>query len=120
MFLSDNHLIRFILWGVLIISAVYGLLYVILSRGGKDPRNILPIDFANRIRIPLILLLVAALGKTAFTSGLFRIDRIGKWVSQLSTLGLIFSITWFLIIMLRVIKKDRKSTRLNSSHVAIS
>src|SRR5690625_370259 len=109
MFLSDNHLIRFILWGVLIISAVYGLLYVILSRAGKDPRNILPIDFANRIRIPLILLLVAALGKTAFTSGLFRIDRIGKWVSQLSTLGLIFSITWFL---------DRKSTRLNSSHVA--
>lgn len=104
MFLSDNHLIRFILWGVLIISAVYGLLYVILSRAGKDPRNILPIDFANRIRIPLILLLVAALGKTAFTSGLFRIDRIGKWVSQLSTLGLIFSITWFLIIMLRVIK----------------
>src|SRR5690625_6732179 len=93
MFLSDNHLIRFILWGVLIISAVYGLLYVILSRAGKDPRNILPIDFANRIRIPLILLLVAALGKTAFTSGLFRIDRIGK---------------------------DRKSTRLNSSHVAIS
>src|SRR5690625_7890213 len=82
MFLSDNHLIRFILWGVLIISAVYGLLYVILSRAGKDPRNILPIDFANRIRIPLILLLVAALGKTAFTSGLFRIRseerRVGK------------------------------------------
>lgn len=104
MFLSDNHLIRFILWGILIISAIYGLLYVILSRAGKDPRNILPIDFANRIRIPLILFLVAALGKVAFTSGLFRIDRIGKWVSQLSTLGLILSITWFLIVMLRVIK----------------
>src|SRR5699024_11496358 len=48
--------------------------------------------------------LFRSLGKAAVLSEIFRPDNIERWVAHLSTLSLIFSITWFLIVMLRVVK----------------
>src|SRR5699024_11110743 len=99
MLTQDNHLINFILWGIIITTGLFGITYEVLLRIGKDPRNILPVDFANRIRIPLFFLLISLLGKAAVLSEIFRPDNIERWVAHLSTLSLIFSITWFLIVM---------------------
>lgn len=106
MFTYDNHVVNFILWGIIITAGLFGIVYRILIGIGKDPRNILPVDFVNRIRIPLFFLLLSLFGKAAVLSEVFRSESIERWVGHLSTLSMIFSIAWFLIVMVRVIKNQ--------------
>ena len=100
----SEEVIRNLIIGIVVLIAIFGAAFLLLKKLGKDPGNILPIDFAKRVRIPLFIFLISLLGKVAVMSDIFRFEYTPKLVAHLSTLGLILSITWFSIIILKVFK----------------
>jgi small-conductance mechanosensitive channel len=87
--------------------AVYFLLFFLLKKLGKDPNNILPKNIAGRIKLPLIVLLLAV----AIQAGLINREIItGDYYvdlfQQLRSIMLIFSFTWFIIIGIRIAKNQ--------------
>lgn len=83
------------------------LLFFIIHRAmailGKDPGNILPLNFASRMRWPLLLLLLSI----TFRSAPLRFigeENIVKLIHQLAVIGIIAAITWVIINTLRIVK----------------
>lgn len=83
---------------------LFGLLYFFLKKLGKDPRNILPVNFANRIMIPMLIFLASLLAKAAIVARFFRYEYTYEVLGKLSSIGIILSITWFIIVALRIAK----------------
>lgn len=102
--LSSDHLLYFLIAGILILLATFGIVYFIVTKLGKDPSNILPVDLAKRIQIPLLIFLAALLVKIAILARLFRFDYTYEILGSLSTVAIIFSITWFIITAFKIVK----------------
>lgn len=78
--------------------------YKTLEKIGKDPGNILPLNFAKRIRLPLFLLLTVVLVRT-FNLQVLQSSQLASFVPQLGTIVIIGCITWIVIILLQMVKK---------------
>jgi small-conductance mechanosensitive channel len=100
---SDSGFLQFVVFGVIGLVITFSLLYYILLRIGKDPKNLLPINFANRIKLPLLLIIVALVLRIGLLNGVF-LDSYVKLISHTCTLLLIFSLTWFCIVLLKAFK----------------
>lgn len=98
-----NTVVFLLLGGVILIIAFY-LIFFLLKKIGKDPHTILPVSFAKRIRTPLVIFLVSLLLQAAILGQIFRFETSYLVASRISVLGFIFSITWFLISILRIFK----------------
>jgi len=96
--------VQYLIFSSIIVILLFWVLYKILERLGKDPNNILPLNFAKRVRWPLFLLLVAVF---VHTLNLKVLDspRAASLIFQLATVLIIGSITWIIIILLKVVKK---------------
>ena len=88
---------------ILVVS--FGLAFYIIRKLGKNPTNILPVNFANKIRLPLLIFLASIIARIAIISKIFRFEATYEIVSHLSTVGIILSVAWFLILLFRVVKK---------------
>jgi hypothetical protein len=51
----QQDVLQYFIGGLIILLVIFGLTYLILKKLGKDPRNILPVNFANRIMIPMLI-----------------------------------------------------------------
>ncbi|WP_416443175.1 mechanosensitive ion channel family protein [Leeuwenhoekiella sp. A16] len=100
----DSNLARYLIIGIVISALVFGFLYYLLQRLGKSPKNILPVNIAARIRIPMALLILSLF---------LRIGRVVNGISRfinrdvlghIATILLIISITWLCIIALSIFK----------------
>ncbi|MDX1719458.1 MAG: mechanosensitive ion channel family protein, partial [Salegentibacter mishustinae] len=60
---SDPLLFRYILAGVITLLISFFIAFYILKKIGKDPKNILPGNFAQRVWIPLLIFLAALILK---------------------------------------------------------
>lgn len=100
----QGELLYYFVGGIVLLFAAFLVIYFILKRLGKDPRNILPLDFAKRIRVPLLIFLASLIIKMAILARMFIFDYTYEVLGKASTIGLIASITWFLIIGLKIIK----------------
>lgn len=100
----QQDILQYFLGGLIILIGIFGLTYFILKKLGKDPRNILPVNFANRIMIPMLIFLASFLIKAAIVAQLFRYEYTYEVLGKISTLGIILSVTWFIIVALRIIK----------------
>lgn len=102
-----DPLSRYVLITIVILLAVYFLLYFLLKKLGKDPSNILPHNIAARIKIPLIILLLA-IGIQAWLINreIITDEYYVDLLQQVRSLLLIFSLTWFLIIAIRIAKNQ--------------
>lgn len=97
---------QYLLVSIITLLILYGLFHFLLKKLGRDPKNILPRNLAGRIRFPLLILLVAIV----LQIGLVRDDILDNpahhaFFSQLRSLLLIFSFTWFIIVAIRITKK---------------
>src|SRR5690606_13364515 len=135
--------VQYLIISGILVLVLFGIIYKILESLGKNPGNILPLNFAKRIRIPLFFLLVSILIQTV-NLRILDSAHLASLISHMATVVIIGCITWIIIILLQVLKKhllskydisqadnlkarkiytqyiileDRKSTRLNSSHV---
>ncbi|NJW52802.1 mechanosensitive ion channel family protein [Salinimicrobium oceani] len=87
--------------------AVYFAVHFFLRRLGKDPGNILPHNLASRLKIPIIILLLAV----GIQAGLINREIITEpgqvaFFQQLRSLLLILSFTWFIVVGIRIAKNQ--------------
>ena len=101
---SDSLLFRYILAGVITLLISFFIAFYILKKIGKDPKNILPGNFAQRVWIPLLIFLAALILKVALLSKIFIYEYTYNILQPISTLGLILSATWLIIITLKILK----------------
>lgn len=96
----------FLLISLLVLSVVFSISYLILKKIGRDPKNILPRNFAKRIQFPLILLMVAIILQIGLArNNVFTNPGLDAFISQLRSLLFVFSITWFIVVAIRIAKK---------------
>lgn len=98
------EVLKYLILGILLIAISFSLAFFVLKKLGKNPRNILPVNFAIRVRIPLLVFIVSLLLQIAVLSKIFRYEYTSETVGHISILGFIFSITWFLVVFVKVFK----------------
>ncbi|MFV8226030.1 mechanosensitive ion channel family protein [Christiangramia aquimixticola] len=103
-FILKNNL-TLILSAIVILVITFSIAFYIIKRLGKNPRNLLPIDFANRIKVPLLVFLASILAQFALIARVFHFEATYTILGHLSVIGIIFSIAWFLIVFFKVFKK---------------
>ncbi|MCF4101812.1 mechanosensitive ion channel family protein [Gillisia sp. M10.2A] len=101
---TNSNFLTYLITGVILLISSFYLSFFILKKIGKDPKNILPLNFANRIKVPLIIFLASLLAQIAVISNIFRFEYTSILVGHISILGIILSVTWILIIVLKVFK----------------
>ena len=102
-----DDLTRYILISLAILLLVYFLLHFLLKKLGKDPNNILPHNIAGRIKIPLIILLLAVGIQAVLINREIITDNYQVEVlQQVRSIMIIISITWFIIIGIRIGKSQ--------------
>ena len=104
----DSQTSKFLLITILAGMVFFGLIFYFLKKLGKSPKNILPVNFAGNMRLPLALFMLALVLKIIKTN-----DRILEFIeenflSHVSTLLFILSITWILIVILKAFKRNNK------------
>ncbi len=105
MLVIDRNMPTYLIIGILILITSFALTSYILKKVGKDPRNILPVNFAYKIRIPLLIFLASLIAQIAIISDIFIFETTKFIVDHISVLGIILSIAWFLILLFKVFKK---------------
>ncbi len=102
----ENNVTTYILIGAGVLVVTFAIAFYILKRIGKDPRNILPANFAHRIKIPLLLFLASLIAQAAVIGDIFRFEATNQIVGHLSLIGIVISIAWFLIFSFKVFKNQ--------------
>ena len=92
-----------IIGGVGLITLYYTIFFV-LKKIGSNPKYILPLNFAKKIRIPLLLFLAFVF---IYSMGL-SMDSFSEntqyLLRKIASLGIIFTISWMLIVVMKSIK----------------
>lgn len=101
---TDTTLFSYIIYSIIGLAISFTILFFTLKRIGKDPRYILPVNFANKIRLPLALFITSLTLRIGIAGQVF--DTSYSWmVNRISALLLILSVTWLLVVLVRVVKK---------------
>ena len=95
--------VDYLVLSFIIIIILFGGLYKICEALGKDSTNILPLNFAKRIRWPLLLLLISLYAHT-INAELLK-PKVASFIFHLATILVIASIAWIIIILLQVVKQ---------------
>lgn len=104
--LTDEALnTTYLIGGILAVVVVFAIAFFIIKKIGKDPKNVLPINLAGRIRIPLLIFLLSLFLKVCLFQDVFSNAELIDLVKHASTIGIIISFTWFLIVFLKVFKE---------------
>jgi small-conductance mechanosensitive channel len=100
----DSKLLRYIIISVAGLVITFTILFFVLKKIGKNPNNILPVNFAHRIKLPLIFFIASVALRIGVESRVFP-SGANDIIGHISTLMFIFSLTWFVIIFIRIVKK---------------
>lgn len=96
---------QYLVISFIILIIVFGIIHQILSRVGKNPRSILPSNLAERVRIPLLLLLFSILLKSNSFAFLHSV-KIVSIIHHLGVLGIIAAVTWMAILAVKILKEQ--------------
>lgn len=102
-----DYLDLYVLATIIILIVAYFMVFFLLKKLGKDPHNVLPHNIATRIKVPLIVLLLAVgIQAGLINQQLLTNETTAEFFQQIRSLLLIFSFTWFTIIALRIAKNQ--------------
>ena len=73
----DSQTSKFLLITILAGMVFFGLIFYFLKKLGKSPKNILPVNFAGNMRLPLALFMLALVLKIIKTN-----DRILEFIEE--------------------------------------
>lgn len=94
----------FLIVGIVSILLIYTVVYFILNRIGKNPKYFLPLNFAKKIRLPLLIFL-AFLMTYSLGISLSELSETQQYlVKKIGVIGIIFSLSWLLIVTLKAVK----------------
>ena len=100
----ERNALNYLIIGIVVLIVSFSISFYILKKVGKNPRNILPVNFAQKIRIPLLIFLAALICKIALISDIFRFEATKEVDGHLSTVCIILTIAWILILIFKVFK----------------
>jgi small-conductance mechanosensitive channel len=100
---TDSRFLQFLVFGFLGLVLTFSIVFFVLKRIGKDPKNLLPLNFANRIKVPLLLIIITLVLRIGLINEVFA-ERFARLISHFSTLLLIFAVTWSCIVVLKSFK----------------
>lgn len=90
---------------LLVMVMAYAAVASILRRYGKDPKYMLPAGTVRKVAWPLILILFSLLLRVQALREVLGLQDYGAYFRKASTLIFIFSLTWLIIRMLRMVKR---------------
>ena len=99
----SREFLLYLIFGGIGLVAGFTVIFFVLKKVGKNPNNILPVNFAHRIKVPLILFIVALIVRIGVGSSVFS-DSYAGLIGHIGILLLILSLTWFLVIGIRITK----------------
>lgn len=102
----EQSVTNYILIGTGVLIVTFVVAFYILKRIGKDPRNILPVNFAHKIKIPLLIFLASFIAQGAVIGDVFIFQTTKTVVNHISIIGIVVSIAWFLIFSFKVFKNQ--------------
>jgi len=97
--------LTYLIIGILVLILSFWIAFYLIKRIGKNPRNILPVDFAEKLRVPLFTFLASLIAKIAVISDIFIFEATKEIVGHISTITIILSFAWFLILFFKIFKK---------------
>jgi len=100
---TDSRFLQFLVFGFIGLLFTFTVIFFVLKRIGKDPKNLLPINFANRIKIPLLLIIIALVLRIGLLNDVFE-GSLMLITGHVCTLLLIFAVTWSCIVILQSFK----------------
>jgi len=100
-----NESLIYVFGGLLFLILIYVLTITTLRRFGKDPEYIIPPDIVKKISFPLIFILLSFLIRMSSLRELLGLEEYANWFKRSSTLLFIFSFTWLLIRIIKLIKR---------------
>ena len=89
----------------LLLVAVYLGVAAILRHYGKNPRYMLPAGTVQKIAWPLILILFSLILRLEPLREVLGLEAYGDYFRKASTLIFIFSFTWLIVKLLRIVKQ---------------
>lgn len=102
--IPSNTSLIYVFGGLLLLVLIYIIAIILLRRLGKDPNYLLPPDTVKKISWPLILILFSFLLRMSSLRELLRLQDYSYIFRKTSTLLFIFSFTWLLIRVIKLIK----------------
>lgn len=102
---SAYESLLYVLGALLILILFYLLTVFILRRYGKNPRYLLPADTVKKTSAPIFLIFFSILLRLPALRDLLGLQDYTYWFKKSSTLFFIFSFTWLLIKILKLIKQ---------------
>ncbi|MEH6679688.1 MAG: mechanosensitive ion channel domain-containing protein [Sediminicola sp.] len=100
-----NQTTLYALGTLVLLAFLYGITTFILGKLGRNPRYLIPRDTVKRVSIPLFLLFFSFLIRSEPMHELLGMDGFTYFLKKTSTLLIIFSITWFLLIAIKISKR---------------
>lgn len=101
----EKNALTYTIIGIIVLGLSFSIAFYILKKIGKNPRNILPVNFAHKIKIPLLIFLASLIAQIAVISDIFMFTATKRIVGHISVIGIILSIAWFLILLFKVFKR---------------
>ncbi|GGD48948.1 hypothetical protein GCM10011361_14620 [Muriicola marianensis] len=95
----------YVFGGLLLLMLIYFAAVLLLRRLGKDPEYVIPPDTMKKISFPLILILFSFLLRMNSLRDLLGLGEFGYVFRKSSTLLFIFSFTWLLIKIIKLVKQ---------------
>ncbi|NER09798.1 Small-conductance mechanosensitive channel [Muriicola jejuensis] len=103
--IPSNTSLFYVFGGLLLLVLTYFAAVILLRRLGKDPQNLLPPDTMKKVSLPLIFILFSFLLRMGSLRELLGLDDYGYIFRKSSTLLFIFSFTWLLIKVIKLVKQ---------------
>ena len=101
----EKNAITYTIIGIIILGLSFSIVFYVLKKIGKNPSNILPVNFAHKIKFPLLIFLASLIAQIAVIGDIFMFKTTKEVVGHISVIGIITSIAWFLILLFKVVKR---------------
>lgn len=93
------------LGSIISILIAYGIISYFFRKYGKDPKYLLPEGAFKRISWPIVFIFGSLLIRSAPLRTLMHLEEYDYWFKKASTLLFIFSVTWLLLNLLKIVKR---------------
>ena len=101
----DNETLIFASATFIVLAVLYILITYTLRKLGRNPKYIIPKDAMKRVGNPLFILFLSLLIRSKSIHSLLLLSDFSFTITKISTIMIIFSITWLIIVALKIAKK---------------
>jgi len=105
-FFEKYNALVYVIGAIIVLALLQFITIQILKRFGRDPKYIIDKNSIKKVSIPIFILFIAIAIRIKIIHVNLGISEISYALTKISTLLFILSITWLLISILRIIKRN--------------